>query len=112
MNDIEKIKAEIERLKKETLNGGTFVEGFAIREFNRLLSFIDSLEKEQPKGLDDAAELSANGAVISRQSSIDGRVVYNLKEKCFDYSDLIKQFKLGAKWMAEQGEKFIRKEER
>lgn len=53
--------------------------------------------------IDEAAVLSANGAVISRQSSIDGRVVYNLNEKCFNHEDLVRQFKAGAEWMARQG---------
>ena len=59
-----------------------------------------------PSGLDEAAVLSANGSVISRQSSIDGRVVYNLNEKCFNHEDLVKQFKKGAEWHARQGQTF------
>ncbi len=55
--------------------------------------------------IDEAAVLSANGAVISRQSSIDGRVVYNLNEKCFNHEDLVRQFKAGAEWMAGQLQK-------
>lgn len=53
--------------------------------------------------ISNAAVLSANRAVISRQSSIDGRVVYNLDEKCFNHEDLVRQFKAGAEWMIKQG---------
>ena len=56
-----------------------------------------------PDNIDEAAELSANGAMISRQAAMYNTVVYNTGIKCFDHSDLMKQFKAGAKWMAEQG---------
>ena len=52
MTDIEKIKAEIERLKKEHYNTGTFVDGVAETALNRLLSFIELLEKEPKVELD------------------------------------------------------------
>ena len=51
-----------------------------------------------PDNIDEAAELSANGAMISRQAAMYNTVVYNTGIKCFDHSDLMKQFKAGAKW--------------
>ena len=75
--------------------------GFTVEQFDEAISV--AFDSKEPQGLDEAAEISANGAVISRQSHMDGRVVYNLNERCFDHSDLMKQFKAGAKWMAEQG---------
>lgn len=51
-----------------------------------------------PTNLDEAAELSANDAVIKRQFP---SVVYNTHLKCFNHSDLIKQFKAGAKYCIE-----------
>ena len=60
---------------------------------------IDEFYTSIPSNLDEAAELSANDAVIKRQFP---SVVYNTRLKCFDHSDLIKQFKAGAKWMAGQ----------
>lgn len=51
--------------------------------------------------IDRAAELSANDAMIKRQFP---SVVYNTGLNCFNHSDLIKQFKAGAEWMAGQGE--------
>lgn len=73
-------------------------------ELEDLLAMIENGNMEdEPQGLDEAAELSANGAMISRQSVMYNTVVYNTGIKCFDHSDLMKQFKAGAKWMAEQG---------
>ena len=60
----------------------------------------EEISKHLHSNLDAAAELSANDAMIKRQFP---SVVYNTSLKCFDHSDLIKQFKAGAKWMAEQG---------
>ena len=67
--------------------------------------FVEAIEAlsqpSLPSNLDGAAELSANGAMIKIQFP---SVVYNTGLKCFDHSDLIKQFKAGAEWMARQGE--------
>ena len=56
-----------------------------------------------PSNSDEAVELSANDAVIKRQFP---SVVYNMGLKCFDHSDLMKQFKAGAEWHARQGQTF------
>lgn len=61
---------------------------------------IEPSQPPLPSNLDAAAELSANDAMIKRQFP---SVVYNTGLKCFDHSDLIKQFKAGAEWMAGQG---------
>lgn len=65
---------------------------------------LETLSKSNlPSNFDNAAELSANDAMMKRQFP---SVVYNTGLKCFDHSDLMKQFKAGAEWMAGQGQTF------
>ncbi len=61
------------------------------------LAIVSLSQPSLPSDLDEAAELSANDAMIKRQFP---SVVYNTGLKCFDHSDLIKEFKAGAEWMA------------
>ena len=67
MSNIEKIRQEIERLKKysesskkewidEGYNQNAFAEDCRIMSFNKLLAFIDSLPEEDPsEDLEEAA---------------------------------------------------------
>lgn len=88
-----------DRNVKQSLNGiRKLLKGEELTGMERL----EKLQPSLPSNLDEAAVLSANGAVISRQSSIDGRVVYNLNEKCFNHKNLVRQFKAGAEWMMTQ----------
>lgn len=51
---------------------------------------------------EEKAELSANSAMISRQSNLYHTNVYNVKRYCFNHSDLVKQFLAGAEWKEQQ----------
>ena len=75
---------------------------YAFHGFRDGALWRDSQIQRLSNGIDGAAELSANDAMIKRQFP---SVVYNTGLKCFDHSDLIKQFKAGAEWMAGQYEK-------
>ena len=92
MNKIEKIKAEIERRyndnlqAEETAHTGHF--GSAAKEDYDLLSFIESLEKEQPQGVDEAA------IKYLRQYDKDN----DGEEPC-----ATEVFRAGVKFQAEQG---------
>lgn len=67
MTNIQKIKAEIERLKKcsesakkewidEGYNQNAFAEDCRIKSFDKLLAFIDSLPEEKPVEKDEKME--------------------------------------------------------
>lgn len=73
---------------------------YAFHGFRDGAMWRDSQAQKLSNDIDGAAELSANDAMIKRQFP---SVVYNRGLKCFDHSDLIKQFKAGAEWMAGQG---------
>ena len=107
MTKIEQIKAEIERriaiLNKELKPAASedFVSSWASTANNKrvtlqsILSFIDSLEKEQPKGLDEAAE----EAVLSVFTDyVDLKTPFR-EEKI---SIVKKIFYAGVKWIEEQ----------
>ena len=79
---IEKIKTEIERLMNA--RDSRLVDG-SYFDFKNLLSFIESLEKEQPQGLDEAAEEYAK-----------------LRKDAFE--TVFYAFKAGAKWRERQME--------
>lgn len=87
---INKIKAEIER-RIEEYN----IQSRAGAELADLLSFIESLEKEQPQGLDEAAE-----EYKQRENDLGG--LYDNEGNIYE-SAINEAFKSGAKWMAEQG---------
>ena len=93
---IEKIKAEIERLKKEyEVRPWEEVTSHGVAEtFSELLSFIESLDKEQPQGLDEAAEEYTYGDLSEEER----------KEVECVADSLIDAFKAGAEWQREQGE--------
>lgn len=76
---------------------------YSFHGFRNGAMWRDSRAQRLSNDVDGAAELSANDAMIKRQFP---SVVYNTGLKCFDHSDLIKQFKAGAEWMAEQGASF------
>lgn len=82
---------------------GRFQDGkdklYAFHGFRDGASWRDSQIQRLSNGIDGAAELSANDAMIKRQFP---SVVYNTGLKCFDHSDLIKQFKAGAEWQRER----------
>ena len=91
MNQIEAIKAEVERRIKENERVGFFNNA---NELASLLPFIESLEKEQPQGLDEAAEKA--------YPKKDTKIFHS----CFGTLEIDKNaaereaFKAGAKWMA------------
>lgn len=72
---------------------------YAFHGFRDGAMWRDSQAQRLSNDVDRAAELSANDAMIKRQFP---SVVYNTGLNCFNHSDLIKQFKAGAEWMAEQ----------
>ena len=108
MTNIEKIRQEIERLKKcsksskkewidEGYNQNAFAEDCRIKSFDKLLAFIDSLPEEKPSlpdNLDEAAEEYAwqKEEPLAEEERLS---------TCFN--PCIEAFKAGGKWMAEQG---------
>lgn len=103
MANIEKIKAEIERLKElhriPTFPGDKYEEGCVNGyqlALDKLLSFIESLEKEQPKRLDEAADLAIKGI----WPIVICGAFYFTRPRLLD------AFKAGVKWMTEQGVSF------
>lgn len=107
--DADRLKAEIKRLKKhseeskkewigEGYNQNAFAEDCRISSFDKLLSFIDSLQQEQsslPSNLDEAAHDYA----WEKQD-----MVYDAEgEILMDYGPRYDAFKAGAEWMAGQG---------
>ena len=98
MNQIELIKAEIERMKEAAGIGLSEYdmgqENGKVEVCNALLSIIESLEKEQPQGLDEAAN---NYGVNIRKGY----------PRVMDETDkfIYNAFKAGAKWMADRYEK-------
>jgi len=84
MSNIEKIKAEIERLKVDYLyRGYTFVP----TAMQQLLNFIDSLPEEKPS---EDLEKAAYKYSFESRPSIYGQV------------DVIDAFKAGAEWQKKQ----------
>lgn len=99
---IEKIKAEIERLKAEQVQYSDIygsVDDYArasmcegmVSTLSHLLSFIESLEKEQPQGLDEAADAYSENILANGEDMFDA---------------IADGFKAGAEWMAWQGGSF------
>jgi hypothetical protein len=98
MSNIEKIRQEIERLKKcsksskkewidEGYNQNAFAEDCRIKSFDKLLAFIDSLPEEDPsEDLEEAAQEYA--------------IPFNNTTYGCEYS--YKGFIAGAKWQAKQ----------
>ena len=85
---INKIKAEIERLKKEEYNSGTFVEQVGITAFNKILSFIESLEKEPVQvsgfsivGQESVSEGVESSAALEKEQEPKGFDKAYLQEK-------------------------------
>ena len=96
MNQIDKILAEIERLKKNLPWGGsagqlTMECNCKNEAYNEVLSFVESLEKEQPKGVDEAAEEYTKLHVTVFPGGSTDRGTRQMA------------FKAGAKFQAEQG---------
>ena len=89
MDTISKIKAEIERLIKKD-NYETF-------DVPALLEFLDTLEEQAPKGLDEAAEEYEKESLASK---------FPTRDQSLTKADIIYIFKAGAEWMAWQGETF------
>ena len=105
MDKIERIRQEIERLKKyaeeskkEWINEGytqnAFAEDCRITSFDKLLSFIDTLSEEPDKDLEEAARLYA---IPHYMKDID---VNHIEEYPYD-TGLEAAFIAGAKWDAE-----------
>ena len=87
MTLLQQIRAEIER-RKNALPDDWIGAPAVYEEYESLLSFLDTLQEQEPKGLDDAAEEYAYNECPSQG-------VANIECE--------KHFKAGAKWMAEQG---------
>ena len=79
MDTISKIKAEVERLIKKD-NYETF-------DVPALLEFLDTLQEQEPQGLDEAAKNYANTTHFEWPNQV---------------SAAKQGFKAGAEWMAEQ----------
>ena len=95
MTQIELIKAEINRrLGKIGAFGEVgdsdweYVQGL-VDIYKDILSFIDSLEKQEPQGLDEAELMYVESSNIPPANQEEDMMVYQA-------------FKAGAKWMAEQ----------
>ena len=98
MSNIDKIRQEIERLKKwsesskkewidEGYNQNAFAEDCRIKSFDKLLAFIDSLQEEKPS--DDVEQAAARYELENRQCLLSS-------------VDIVNAFIEGAKWMANQ----------
>ena len=106
MTTIEKIKAEIKRQihlgKNSIASLGDMGQSSIINALEELLSFIESLEKEQPQGLDETArqyllhEHNSYLTEIMHQAGIKAESMY--------HEDIENAFKAGAEWQREQGE--------
>lgn len=108
MTNIEKIRQEIERLKKcsksskkewidEGYNQNAFAEDCRIKSFDKLLAFIDSLPEEKPSLPDNLDEAAEEYAWQKEEPLAEGERL----STCFN--PRIEAFKAGGKWMAEQG---------
>lgn len=110
MSNIEKIKAEIARLKKwsesskkewidEGYNQNAFAEDCRIKSFDKLLDFIDSLPEEKPsEDLKEAAEEYRQGEVDSGCDYIDD----SDGDSLYHSACLADAFIAGAEWQKEQ----------
>ena len=100
MNNIEKIKAEIERLMKETDDSQFGIGGRCMCRI--ILDFIDSMSEEKPsEELEKAAQEYADKHGF--------RVPYDGSNNYYDDVDVNASkegFKAGAEWMAKQGVTF------
>lgn len=99
----EKLKAEIERLKKEYYNDGTFMDSVAETALNKLLSSIKSQEQEPSlhSTLDETAEECIMSLV---HNEVDWKIPSDNPELSeFVITFLYDMFKAGAEWMARQG---------
>ena len=104
MSNIDKIRQEIERLKKwsesskkewidEGYNQNAFAEDCRIKSFDKLLAFIDSLPEEKPsEDLEEAADDH-----IRNVADAAGHPGWD-----WETQDIAEAFIAGAEWMAEQ----------
>lgn len=95
MSNTEKIKAEIERLKTEYYNSGTFMDSVAKTALNKLLSFIDTLEQE-PSLPSDVYEAVHEYMQHIPESEPE------LMDSFFTWEQMEAAFKAGAEWMKSQ----------
>lgn len=94
MSNIEKIRQEIERRKKEFMYDSLSSTIGRYYEDRDLLAFIDSLPEEKPsEDLEEAAEEYADNN--SRRWQDDGDIYY-------DYSKIEQAFIAGTEWQKEQ----------
>ena len=97
MTQLKQIKAEVERLGRNW-DGDKDATLFQA-DLREILSLIKSLEKEEPKGLDEAAEKY-------RKDSCNAAMKPNIDGPMPEYGGSVKDaFKSGAKWMAKQMKK-------
>lgn len=86
----------LERQKNlERIGQETVLNEMIAAELNRLLSFIDSLQQEQPSLPSDLDE--AAWAYVKKKYGIGE------PEKVFENEEIAEDFKAGAEWMAQQG---------
>ena len=92
---IDKIRAEIERrIKYIEDNEESLYEPFGKTcELKELLSFLDTLQEQEPQGLDEAAEKY-------RRDSCNAAMFPNIDGPMPEYGGSVKDaFKAGAEWM-------------
>ena len=91
--DADLLRKEIERLKNEDYGDGYLADDIATCALNEVLSFIESQEKVQPQGLDEAAE---EYAFEKEEPLADGE-----RLSC-KFNSNLDAFKAGAKWRDSQ----------
>lgn len=108
MNNIDKIRQEIERLKEEydeqvsaRLISESLVSMREVEALNKVLAFIDSLPEEKlslPSNLAEAAEES-----MPEEEWFLEIDIYGGSEAVYSREQMLAMFRAGAEWMAEQG---------
>lgn len=108
MNNIDKMRQEIERLKEEydeqvsaRLISESLVSMGKVEALNKVLAFIDSLPEEKlslPSNLAEAAEES-----MPEEEWFLEIDIYGGSEAVYSREQMLAMFKAGAEWMAKQG---------
>ena len=97
MNQIDQIRAEIERRLNEDYCGNDIQDLTAQGVCCSLLSFLDTLQEQEPEGLDEAAGKYAPPFITTRENQ------YKYSYSNHAQREKRKAFKAGAKWAMEHG---------
>lgn len=106
--DAEKIRAEIERRKGQLIRGACAAQiemetNCKDEAYNEVLAFLDTMEEEPDKSLDEAARNNADSTVV------DTRIEYcGATEDVYFYTKLIDAFITGAQWQEKRNEEAIK----